>query len=447
MPYLPKGPSMTARITVKFGTIVITRESIDNSCNLKYKMPSHKPMIFHNLSGYDAHLFIRELGKKYDTQDIGCIAENTEKYISFNVKIKVPLGGMGYGDGEKYNTIEIRFIDSCRFMASSLDKLANNLNNEQCKNLRWFFNEDDTFQLSAEKAMRQDLPTDGLKWVSNVEAFTEKRIEKLVEDNRPVYILEVDIVYPERLHNKHNELSFLPQRTMVHRVEKLVRNVEDKRKYVVHIRALNEAVRHGLKLKRVRRVIWLNQKAWLKGYIDHNTRLRTSAKNEFKTDYYKLMNFSVFGKNMENIKNHRNIQLVTNEDKYTKLAMKPNFKGESRFSEHLVCVEMGKTRVKINKTVYIGQAILDMSKLVMCEFHYDSMQPKQGSKLQLCYMDTDSFMYHIRTEDFYRDIVQDVETRFDTSAYDADDGRPLPIGKNKKVVGLIKDELGGKIMT
>ncbi|XP_057308119.1 uncharacterized protein LOC130646005 [Hydractinia symbiolongicarpus] len=96
-------------------------------CNLKYKIPGHIPVIFHNLSGYDAHLFIRELGEKYDIQDIGCIAENTEKYISFNVKIKVPLGGMGYGDGETYTTIEIRFIDSCRFMPSSLDKLASNL--------------------------------------------------------------------------------------------------------------------------------------------------------------------------------------------------------------------------------------------------------------------------------------------------------------------------------
>ncbi|XP_057297205.1 uncharacterized protein LOC130626118 [Hydractinia symbiolongicarpus] len=103
------------------------RGAAHNSCNLKYKIPSHIPIIFHNLSGYDAHLFIRELGEKYNMQEIGCIAEKTEKYISFNIKIKVPLGGMGYGDGEKYKKIEIRFIDSCRFMAPSKDKLASNL--------------------------------------------------------------------------------------------------------------------------------------------------------------------------------------------------------------------------------------------------------------------------------------------------------------------------------
>ncbi|XP_057308226.1 uncharacterized protein LOC130646104 [Hydractinia symbiolongicarpus] len=103
------------------------RRAAHNSYNLNYKIPSHIPVIFHAVSGYDAHLLIRELGGKYDIQNIGWIAENTEKYISFNVKIKVPLGGMGYGDGKKYKTIEMRFIDSCQFMASSLDKLARNL--------------------------------------------------------------------------------------------------------------------------------------------------------------------------------------------------------------------------------------------------------------------------------------------------------------------------------
>ncbi|XP_057316829.1 uncharacterized protein LOC130657853 [Hydractinia symbiolongicarpus] len=297
-------------------------------------------------------------------------------------------------------------------------------------------------------AMRQDLPTDGFKCVSNVEAFTERRfIRKLVEDSKDGYILEIDIDYPEELHKKHNELPFLPGRKKVHKVEKLIPNLEIKCKYVVHIRALYEAINHGLEFKKVHRVIRFNQKAWLAGYIDHNTRLRTNARNEFEKDFYKLMNLLVFGKTMENIRNHRNIQLVTNEEKYMKLVMKPNFKGGSRSSKNLLGVEMGKTEVKMKKPIYIWQVILDMSKLIMYEFHYDYMQPKYGSKLQLSYMDTDSFVYDIRTEDFYRDIAQDVEARFDTSAYNADDNRPFPIGENKKVVGLMKDELGGKIMT
>ncbi|XP_057290302.1 uncharacterized protein LOC130612992 [Hydractinia symbiolongicarpus] len=282
-------------------------------------------------------------------------------------------------------------------------------------------------------AMREDLPTDGFKWVLNVEAFTEKRFEKLLDDKKHGYILEVDINYPEKLHDKHNELPFLPERKLVHKVEKLIPKLEHRQRHVVHIRAHHEALKHGLQLKKVYRVIQFNQKPWLKDYIDHN-RLRMAAKNEFEKDFYQLMNLSVFGKTMENLRSHRNIQFVTNEKKYTKLVMKPNFKGENYFSSHLMGVDMGKTEEKMNKPVHIGQALLEMSKIVMYEFHYDYMQPQYGSKLRVCYMDTDSFVYHIRTEDFYRDIADDVETRFDTSAYSKDDGRPLPIGKNKKVV-------------
>ena len=106
-----------------------------------------------------------------------------------------------------------------------------------------------------------------------------------------------------------------------------------------------------------------------------------------------------------------------------------------------------RLKVVMNKPVYLGQAILDLSKIVMYEFHYDYMKLKYEDNLKLCYMDTDSFVYHIKTEDFYADIADDVEERFDTSGYDKEDARPLPIGKNKKVIGLMKDELGGAMMT
>ena len=128
--------------------------------------------------------------------------------------------------------------------------------------------------------------------------------------------------------------------------------------------------------------------------------------------------------------------------------MKPNFKSGVLFGENLMGCEMGKIKVVMNKPVYLGQAILDLSKIVMYEFHYDYMVPKYSlEKLKLCYMDTDSLVYDIKTEDFYEDIANDVETRFDTSGYSKTDFRPLPIGLNKKVIGLMKDELGGKIMT
>ena len=106
--------------------------------------------------------------------------------------------------------------------------------------------------------------------------------------------------------------------------------------------------------------------------------------------------------------------------------------------------EMGKTKVTMNKPVYLGQVMLDLSKLVMYEFHCDYMIPKYGENLKLCYMDTDSLVYHIKTEDFYSDILEDVEARFDTSRFT--EPRPLPMGLNEKVIGLVKDELGGNIM-
>ena len=214
-----------------------------------------------------------------------------------------------------------------------------------------------------------------------------------------------------------------------------------------HIKALHQALEHGLVLKKVHRVIQSEQSAWLKPYIDLNTKLRTAAANDFEKDFFKLMNNSVFGKTMENVRNHKDIKLATSEKSYLKYGMNPRYRGGFRFSDNLMGCDMVKKEIKMNKPIYLGQAILDLSKIVMYEFHYDYMKPKYGSKAALCYMDTDSFVYHIKTEDFYKDIADDVKTRFDTSNYNSKDGRPLPIGMNKKVIGKMKDELGGKIMT
>ena len=151
---------------------------------------------------------------------------------------------------------------------------------------------------------------------------------------------------------------------------------------------------------------------------------------------------------MENIRKHKNIGLATTEENYLHTVMKPNFKSGVLFGENLMGCEMGKIKVVMNKLVYLGQVILGLSKIVMYELHYDYMVPKYGlEKLKLCYMDTDSLVYDIKTEDFYKDIANDVDARFDTSGCSKTDFRPLPIGLNKKVIELMKDELGGKIMT
>ena len=148
---------------------------------------------------------------------------------------------------------------------------------------------------------------------------------------------------------------------------------------------------------------------------------------------------------MENIRKHRNIKLVNDEEEYLRNVMRPNFKSGTLLGPDLMGCEMGKIKVVMNKPVYLGQAILDLSKTIMYEFHYDYMKRKYtDDKLTLCYMDAHSLIYSIKTEDFYKNIADDVETKFDTSGYIPD--RPLPVGLNKKVIGLMKDELGGEIM-
>ena len=174
-----------------------------------------------------------------------------------------------------------------------------------------------------------------------------------------------------------------------------------------------------------------------------NTELRKQAKNDFEKDFYKLMNNSVFGKTMENVRKHRDIKLVTTDKKRNQLVSEPNYHTTKWFSDSLA-IEIKKIKVKVNKPVYLGLSILEISKTLMYEFWYDYMKPKHGDNVKLCYMDTDSFIMHVKSEDFYKDIVDDVEKRFDTSNYEVN--RLLPTGKNKKVIGLMKDELGGKSM-
>ena len=157
------------------------------------------------------------------------------------------------------------------------------------------------------------------------------------------------------------------------------------------------------------------------------------------------MNNSLFVKTIENIRKHRDIKLVTTEKKRSKLVSEPNYHTINLISEELSIIEMKKTKVKMNKTIYLGLSILEISKTLIYQFWYDYMKPKYNNDVKLCYMDTDSFIINIKTNDFYEDFASDVENRFDISNYEIK--RPLPTGKNKKIIGLMKDELGGKIIT
>ena len=186
--------------------------------------------------------------------------------------------------------------------------------------------------------------------------------------------------------------------------------------------------------------------AWLKSYIDLNTKLRSQAKNDFDKDFFKLMNNSVFGKTMENIRKRVDIRLVTNEKDAKKLTTKPNFHHFTIFSENLAAIHMKKTSLTFNKPVYLGMCILDLSKTIMYDFHYNYIKPKYREKVKLLMTDTDSLVYYIETEDFYKDINPDVRESLTQATFLKDTHPNIETDVNKKVVNMFKDEAGGKII-
>ena len=279
--------------------------------------------------------------------------------------------------------------------------------------------------------MSQKLPVNDFKWVekSILSEFNKDFTKKYDEDSNTGYFLEADVEHLKQLFNNHKDLAFLTERETVEKVEKRICSIENKEKYVIHIRALKQALNHGLKLKKVHRVIQFKQKAWLKPYIAMNTELRTEAKNKFEKDFFKLMNNSAFGKTIENVRNHRDIKLITSDKRRKRLVSEPNYHSHKIFSEHLMAIEMKKTRVKMIKPIYLGSSILDISKMMIYEFQYDQIKPKYRERAKLWYTVTDSSVVHIKTEDFFEDISKNVEKWFDTSNYDENDERPFPIRK------------------
>ena len=585
-----------------------------NSCNLKYRKPESVSVFFHNLSGYDSHLFIKKLGSPDEKENIDCIPNNEEKYISFSKTIKT--GQYKNKKGEtKDKTFKIVFKDSLKFMSSSLEALVNNLpkdafrnilkyytpeqaellkqkgfypyeymdsiekfndtnppsqeafysklsgrgisrknyehfwnvwntfNMETLKDYHELYNETDVLLLADvfenfrdlclkiygldpahyftapglawdaclkitnidlellsnsnmllmfEKgirggisiisnrygeannkymgnsfnknkpskylmyldennlygcAMSMKLPTHGFKWLTNgeMEKLYNNQVVQVWE--KTPCILDVDLEYPDKLHDLHNDYPFCPERVKCKNgVEKLIPNLRNKTNYIIHYKNLIQCLKAGMKLKKIHRGIKFVKSEWMKPYIEKNTNLRAKAKNNFEKDFYKLMNNSVFGKTMENIRNRVNVKLVNTEEKLKKLVAKPNFKSQKIFSENLVSVHMKKTSLTMNKPVYLGMCILDLSKTIMYDFHYNYIKPKYGDKAKLLISDTDSLMYEIETEDFYKDISEDVKNRFDTSDYPENHPSGIPTGKNKKVLGMMKDEAAGKII-
>ena len=211
--------------------------------------------------------------------------------------------------------------------------------------------------------MSQKLPVNGFKWVDDLSQFMEDFIKNYDENSDKAYIIEVNVEYPKKILSYHSDLPFLPERKKIGICNKLAFDFHNKSNYVVHIKALKQALNQGLILKKLYRVIQFNQKTWLKPFLDMNTELRKEAKNDFENDFFKLLNNAVFGKRMENVRKHRDIKLVTTDKGRNQLASEPKY-----FSENLMAIEMKKTKVKINKPIYLGISVLNISKTLMYEF-------------------------------------------------------------------------------
>ena len=305
-------------------------------------------------------------------------------------------------------------------------------------------------------AMSQYLPTGGFKWL------TEKQINKINldqynEDSNKGLLIEVDLEYPKELHDLHNDYPLAAERVCVNNnmlskyckriaakynistglVHKLIPTLSNKEKYVLHYRNLQLYLDLGLKVNKVHRVLEFNQSPWLKQYIQFNTLKRTQAKNSFEKDFFKLMNNSVFGKTMENIRKRVDVRLITDEKKLLKMVSKPTYVSSKIFNENLVAVHKIKETLTLNRPAYVGMCILDLSKTLMYNFHYNYIKKKYGNKAKLLFTDTDSLTYEIEAEDVYQDFWNDKD-RFDNSDYP--ESSPYFDKTNKKVIGKFKDE-------
>ena len=308
-------------------------------------------------------------------------------------------------------------------------------------------------------AMSQYLPTGNFKWLSQNQ-IEKTNLGKYTENSKKGLILEVDLEYPQELHDLHNDYPLGPEKIKVAKdmlsdyckkiadkfnissglVHKLIPTLNDKEKYILHYRNLQSYLSLGLKLKKIHRVLEFNQSPWLKQYIDFNTQKRTHAKNSFEKDFFKLMNNSVFGKTMENIRKRVDVRLVTSKEKLLKLASKPTYVSSKIFNENLVAVHKIKETLTMNRPAYVGTCILDLSKTLMYDFHYNYIKHKYGNKAKLLFTDTDSLTYEIETNNAYKDFFKD-KSKFDNSDYP--ENSPYFNKTNKKVLGKFKDEASG----
>jgi hypothetical protein len=567
-----------------------------NACNINYKLPKFIPIVIHNLSRYDSHFIVPELGR--DKGKIDVLATTNENFISFSKKV---------------GNIKLRFIDSFRFMSSSLLTLSeslekkdlvetkklvppnkidlvlrkgvfpydyidstNKFNETSLPSKEHFYNklnethieEEDyqhackvyndlkmkslgeysDFYVKLDVTLLSDVMEEfrntcfkaysldplhsytapGLAWQAmlketkcKLELLTDVDMLLMIEsavrggitqsitrhvkaNNRYIpgydstkesiylsyfdannlygwamskplpygsfkwvnpdgignilqipingdvgYFLECDFEYPEYLHDQHYDLPLLARSEIPpgKKHPKLMTTLENKTRYVAHYLVVQQAVELGLRITKIHRALQFDQSCWLQPYINSNTVRRAAARSTFEKEFYKLMNNSVFGKTLQNNRKHKDIKLISDKKKLERLVAKPNFGTSIIINENLVAVCMNKTVIKMDKPLYVGASILDISKTHMYDFHYNKMVPYYGrDRIGITYVDTDAFIYYIKTMDIYEDLKCFThKDEFDFSDYPKTH-LLYDKGVNKKVLGKFKDEANGKVI-
>lgn len=306
-------------------------------------------------------------------------------------------------------------------------------------------------------AMTQSLPMSNFRWLDENEV-ANFNIANIVDDSSQGFILEVDLHYPVHLHSKHNDYPLAVEKMNIadealspycKRLKlkfgytgksnvKLVGNLSDKVRYILHHRNLRQYMALGMIVTKIHRIVTFEQRAWMKDYIMFNTDMRKKASNSFEKDLFKLLNNSVFGKSMENVRTYVDINLITDPEIFLRSVANPRYDSSVIFNENLVAVKMKKYSTMLNKPIYVGFTVLELSKHLMYDFHYNHIHRMYShDTANLLFSDTDSLCYLIATNDVYSDMAANLNL-FDTSDYPKD--HKLYSITNKKVMGKMKDE-------
>lgn len=408
-------------------------ENFRSNCIEDYELD---PIHYYSNAHFTFDAFLRFSGVELE------LLTDSNMYLFFSKGIR---GGLSMVSSERYVQANNKYLDSFNSQIESTYLMY-----LDCNNLYG-------------KAMLQYLPYKDFKWEKPTTSLINE-ILNTPSDAERGFVLEVSFIYPQKLHDLHSDYPLAPEKKIItkdmlspfalealerdnlklNKAEKLLATLHNKHRYVLHYRVFQLYVQLGLEIQHIHHIISFKQAPIMKEYIELNSKKRAESTNNFDSDFYKLLCNSLFGKTMERPENKSKVKLVNRVETYEKYVSKLNFKNCKIINPQLVGLELSYPSLKINKPFYLGMVILDLAKFFMYDFHYNVIKPFFGSKINLLYTDTDSFIYKIKTEDVYSDLAKFPSGYFDFSNYDSSHG--LYSAQFKKVPGLFKDECKGKII-